>query len=161
MKKALYLVMFTLSGFLLLLPGMALPAFAASARVTTTALKSASRGATGAPPWLYPQENNQYFHGSSNSGNYQRFTGHNLGNTGNQGYNRNVNQGNSTNGGNSLINQSLRRGYRRNNQFYWGQGNNSNTLIYEGDNEGNSGNQGLNDGINQDNSTNAGNQVVN
>ena len=177
MKKRACLAVLAVSLALILLPGMAAPAFAASARASGAALRNAQQGESWrhwrwgcyrstcgwwAPDHhFYPQENNQYFRGSSNSGNYQRFTGSNLGNTGNQGHNRNIDQDNSVNGGNQMINQGRRRGFWRNNQYYWGEGNGRNILIYNGYNEGNSGNQGLNDGINQDNSTNSGNQLVN
>lgn len=179
MKKGLYPVILALLSALLLLPGLALPVAAASARVTATVHRSASQRIAGRHPgWIwrregglygwwspngqfYPQVNNQFFRGNSNSGNTEHYTGRNQGNTGNRGHNRGVNQDNSGNSGNQLVNQRGKRGYRVNNQYYWGNSNTNNSESYRGVNQANSGNQGLNDGFNQDNNTNSGNQVVN
>lgn len=179
MKKSLYLAVYALLGTLLLLAGMALPAGAASAHTATTAFRSAKQGMAGSRPrWVwgrdsglygwwspdgqfYPQVNNQFFRGNSDSGHIDRYTGRNQDNNGNQGYNRGVNQNNGGNNGNQLVNQRSKRGYRINNQYRWGNSNINNYASHQGVNQGNTGNQGLNDGFNQDNDTNNGNQVVN
>lgn len=169
MRKYLSFIIASLLGVLLLLPGMAMSASAASALVAlpttqrnvTTTNKSkvwhpARHGYYGAP-----QVNNQYFRGNGNTGNHVSAVGNNLNNTGNPGWNRRYIQDNTLNAGNQLANTHSRSGYQINNQHYVGNGNVGNTFFFKGNNQGNSANTGVNDGVVQDNNSNGGNQILN
>jgi len=179
-KKGLCLLFMGILITLLSLPGTVSPAFAAPARVAvstinitsaTTVQMSWGRGWHRAPvhwrrPLAHryygaPQVNNQYFWGEGNSGNTTHSVGQNQANTGNEGLNHGVAQDNSINAGNQMINRHEPRGYRINNQYFYGRGNTHNTFIVRGHNQDNSGNEGVNRGVVQDNSTNAGNQMIN
>ncbi|MEO7020324.1 MAG: hypothetical protein ABI234_09265 [Ktedonobacteraceae bacterium] len=84
-----------------------------------------------------------------------------MSNDGNRGYNGGLNQDNSGNDGNQLINQGRTRGYQEHNQYLQGCISVGNRTYYLGNNQGNGGNGGRNTGFNQDNSSNRGNQLIN
>ncbi|HEY0754431.1 MAG TPA: hypothetical protein VGD98_10745 [Ktedonobacteraceae bacterium] len=179
MKKGLCRAFFCLALACGCLLASALPAFAASersassvqrARLTTSVHKVKKRN------WYLShqawrryayegdsrQEINQFRQGNSNHDN-PTFTrgGHGQGNSGNYGYNRGHSQDNSLNGGNQIINTSRLKGYRRINQYSFGNSNYRNSIThYGGYDQGNTGNSGSNKGLNQDNSSNSGNQIV-
>jgi|GEM_PF-3544670 len=169
MKKYLGFIIASLLGVLLLLPGMAMPAFAASAQAAIPAMQRNVATTNGSKVWhpvrhgYYgaPQINNQYFHGNGNTGNHISAVGNNLNNTGNPGWNRRYIQDNTINAGNQLANTHPQSGYQINNQHYVGNGNVGNTFFFKGSNQGNSSNPGVNDGVIQDNNSNGGNQILN
>jgi hypothetical protein len=152
----------------------ALPAFAAPAHVTISAIqvtRTASARRWHSRTWwphFYHRgskglEINQYHQGDTNHDiPTTTYGGHDQGNTGNNGHNRGHNQDDSLNGGNQLIVTSRLRGYRRVNQYYSGDSNYRNSFVHWGGyDQGNTGNSGSNEGLNQDDSSNGGNQIIN
>lgn len=168
MKK--YMFLFILSSFIagLFLLHMALSASAATMSVAQQGIRgmgaNANNGRVGPPQ---PgdgteQQNNQSFHGVSNSGNSAHVVGRNEANSGNQGVNRGFSQDNAGNAGNVVSGQRKSIDVQENNQTFQGSGSGAgNSVTMIGSNQGNSGNQGLNFGNNQDNANNSGNQVNN
>lgn len=109
------------------------------------------------------QQNNQSYHGISNTGNHATLVGRNQGNSGNSGINHGLNQDVSANSGNQVSGQHKSIGVQQNNQLiHQGNGSGSgNNATFIGADQGNSGNSGFNLGNSQDNSGNTGNQVNN
>lgn len=176
MKKRFLTFIFSTLLACLCLTGTALPVYAAPTRVTTpvprTMLAAAARPerkegrAHGPAWWHFPrrdpsiQEINQLHVGNGNYNNLTNPAGHDQGNTGNHGHNRGHSQDNSLNSGNQLAQLRRLGGYRRINQYTYGNNNYNNRIISRGYNQSNSGNNGLNDGFNQDDSVNSGNQII-
>jgi hypothetical protein len=157
--------------------GTALPAFAAPARVTTSAFQSVVTTQTyrgrrwhhsPARLWHFHHrrltglEINQYHRGDSSHGiPIVTYGGYGQEDSGNDSYNRGHNQDNSSNGGNQLIVSPRLSEYRRINQYSVGNSNYHNSFTHWGGyNQHNSGNSGHNSGLNQDNSENGGNQII-
>ncbi|HXR65841.1 MAG TPA: hypothetical protein VN729_07955 [Ktedonobacteraceae bacterium] len=157
--------------------GTALPAFAAPARVTTSAFQSVlttsiyrGRGWHHSPArwWHFHHwgsaglEINQYHQGDSDHDiPVVTYGGHGQEDSGNTSDNRGHNQDNSSNGGNQLIVSPRLSEYRRINQYSVGHSNYRNSFTHWGGyDQHNSGNSGHNIGLNQDNSENGGNQII-
>ena len=177
MKKSLCLVILSSSIICQCLAGTALPAFAASQRMarSTTRVEQVipihqwERGSWypgrawrqhishGAFPF---PEINQFHVGNSNYNNAIHSVGHGIGNTGNSGHNRGHNEDNDASDGNQIITPSHLRGFRRVNQYYYGNSNYNNPIYHQGYDQANNGNSGTNGGLNQDNSSNGGNQII-
>ena len=140
---------------------------ASKARADT--LSSYNGQPAGSLPLVIPaqgsiQQNNQSFHGISNSANHSLLVGRNEGNSGNQGVNGGFAQDNAADSGNQVSGQRKTIGVQQNNQLIAGNGsgsNSGNSATNIGFNQGNSGNEGINLGHNQDNAGNSGNQVNN
>lgn len=179
MSKGLYRAIFSLLLACCCLAGAALPAYAASARVKIS--RSGVVATTSAHRWKGKRvfqhqswgqrlhrggpglsEINQYYHGNTDYNHFYYVVGtRHQGNSGNVGYNRGRNQDNSLNGGNQTVLSGRHVGYRRVNQYYYGDshfGRHATRLW--GYDEVNSGNDGTNRGMNQDNSSNGGNQLI-
>lgn len=174
MKKWFFVLIFGTLLVCLHLPGIALPVYAAPARVMTPARQAAPavvqrrENRAHSPAWWhfprgYPsiQEINQVHRGDGNYHIFLNPVGHDQNNTGNHGHNRGHNQDNSVNSGNQLSQLQRLGGYRRINQYFYGNSDYDNKIISNGYNQSNTGNNGLNDGFNQDNSVNNGNQIIN
>lgn len=112
-------------------------------------------------PILSHQQNNQAVQEVNNGGGNATFVGNGQGNSGNQGFNKGLNQANAANGGNQVSGQRKIIGIQQNNQILQATNNGGGNATFTGTNQGNSGNQGINQGNNQDNSGNLGNQVNN
>lgn len=179
MKRGLCLLNLCTLVVFLFLPVAALPAIAAPAQVASVANVAMTMGPSRGrrrgwrrhiARWhkqarrFYNggfQENDQFFHGNSNSETHLRYIGRNQGNSGNFGRNLGSNLDHSLNGGNQVISRYRSSQYRRTRQRFYGNSNSKNSILFRGLNQGNSGNSGVNRGINEDGSTNSGNQIVN